>query len=182
MLPAMPSHPIPLCVATLVIVAASSDITSRRIPNRLVAIGVAGALIAQCVLHGIGAGATAWLAGAATGFFMLLPFYLLRGMAAGDVKLMLAVGAWVGPALTVYIAVATFIAGGVGALAMVIWQGRMRQLFANMRVIAIRAAVRGQGGASVAPVEGESVGALPYGVAIALGTLSMLFAASAASI
>ncbi|MBN3820471.1 peptidase A24, partial [Paraburkholderia sp. Se-20369] len=64
MLPAMPSHPIPLCVTALVIVAASTDLTCRRIPNRLLAVGLAGALAAQCVLLGLWAGALAWLAGA----------------------------------------------------------------------------------------------------------------------
>ena len=53
MLPAALPHPVPLCVTLLVVVAASTDITSRRIPNRLVAIGLAGALIAQCALHGV---------------------------------------------------------------------------------------------------------------------------------
>lgn len=52
MLPAMPSQPIPFCVTALVIVAASTDITSRRIPNRLIGLGLAGALITQCALFG----------------------------------------------------------------------------------------------------------------------------------
>lgn len=50
MLPAMPSQPIPFCVTALVIVAASTDITSRRIPNRLIGLGLAGALITQLSL------------------------------------------------------------------------------------------------------------------------------------
>jgi prepilin peptidase CpaA len=178
MLPAIPSHPIPLCVTALVIVAASTDITSRRIPNRLIGFGLAGALVAQCALLGLWAGAIAWLAGAATGLGLLLPLYLLRGMAAGDVKLMVTVGAWVGPALTTYIVLATFVAGGVGALAIVLWRGRSRQLFSNLRYLLTRAAIKQQGGAADMPAQFESVGALPYGVAIAAGTLGMLFAVS----
>ncbi|KVQ63899.1 prepilin peptidase [Burkholderia territorii] len=175
MLPAALPYPVPLCVTVLVVVAASTDITSRRIPNRLVAIGLAGALIVQCALHGIQAGALAWLAGAATGFGMLLPFYLLRGMAAGDVKLMLAIGAWVGAQMTFYIVLATFLAGGIGAIGVVLLRGRLRQMGANVRALIAHRSMRAYAGATDGPVEFASVGALPYGVAIAAGTLGMLF-------
>ncbi len=178
MLPVAPPHPIPLCVTVLVIIAASTDITSRRIPNRLIAIALAGALIAHCVLRGLGVGAIEWLAGAATGLLLLLPFYLVRGMAAGDVKLMLVIGAWVGPSLATCIVLATFVAGGIGALAVVIWRGHVRRLFANVRGLAMHAAIRRQAGAAGVAVPADSVGALPYGVAIAVGTMTILFAAT----
>ncbi|WP_175719558.1 A24 family peptidase [Burkholderia anthina] len=179
MSPVVLPYPVPLCVTVLAIVAASTDITSRRIPNRIVALGLAGALIAQCALHGIQAGALEWMAGAATGFGLLLPFYLLRGMAAGDVKLMLAIGAWVGAQTTLYIVLATFVAGGVGALIVALMQGRMRRMWANVRML-VAGRVRGsRTGASGEPVPVVSVGTLPYGVAIAAGTLGVVFASCA---
>ncbi|MBN3750196.1 peptidase A24 [Burkholderia sp. Se-20373] len=179
MLPVAPPYPVPLCVTLLAVAAASTDIATRRIPNRLVLLGLAGALVAQCLLHGVVAGALGWLAGAATGFGMLLPFYLLRGMAAGDVKLMLAIGAWVGAEMTFYIVLATFLAGGIGAIAFALLRGRMRQMWANVRVLI---ALRSRGASAEAaggPVDIASVGTLPYGVAIAAGTLGMLFASCA---
>ncbi|WP_179400620.1 A24 family peptidase [Burkholderia guangdongensis] len=178
MLPPVPPHPVPLCVTALVLVAASTDITSRRIPNRLVAVGLAGALIAQCVLHGVASGAFEWFAGAATGFALLLPLYLLRGMAAGDVKLMLAIGAWVGPWMVACIVLATCVAGGVGAIAVTIWRGSMRRMLGNVRHL-LRRALAGQSTSRAAISEQmTSVGSLPYGVAIAAGTLAMLFASA----
>ncbi|RQR46259.1 MULTISPECIES: prepilin peptidase [unclassified Burkholderia] len=179
MLPAALPYPVPLCVTLLVVVAASTDITSRRIPNRLVVIGLAGALIAQCALHGVQAGALAWLAGAATGFGLLLPFYLLRGMAAGDVKLMLAIGAWVGAQMTFYIVLAAFLAGGIGAIGFALLRGRVREMWANVVALIARRASGARAGATDGPVEFASVGALPYGVAIAAGTLGMLFVSCA---
>lgn len=179
MLPVALPYPIPLCVTVLAIVAASTDITSRRIPNRIVVLGLAGALTAQCALHGIQAGALAWVAGAATGFGLLLPLYLLRGMAAGDVKLMLAIGAWVGVQMTLYIVLATFVAGGIGALAVALMHGRMRRMWTNVRMLVTR---RGSGAHTTAtgePVAVVSVGSLPYGVAIAAGTLGVVFASCA---
>ncbi|KAB0643985.1 A24 family peptidase [Burkholderia latens] len=179
MLLVAPPYPVPLCVTLLAVAAASTDIASRRIPNRLVLTGLVGALVAQCVLHGVQAGALAWLAGAATGFGLLLPFYLLRGMAAGDVKLMLAIGAWVGAEMTFYIVLATFVAGGVGAIAFALLRGRMRRMWANVSVLIARRSQRGHAGAADGPAELVSVGTLPYGVAIAAGTLGMLFASCA---
>lgn len=179
MLLVAPPYPVPLCVTLLAVAAASTDIASRRIPNRLVAIGLAGALVAQCVLHGVAAGVLGWLAGAATGFGLLLPFYLLRGMAAGDVKLMLAIGAWVGAEMTVYIVLATFVAGGIAAIGFVLMRGRMRELLTNVRALIVRGARRSRAEAADGTAEIASLGTLPYGVAIAAGTLGMLFASCA---
>ncbi|MBB5497650.1 prepilin peptidase [Paraburkholderia sp. MM5384-R2] len=177
-LPPLPPHPVPLCVIVLAIVAASTDLTARRIPNRLISLGLAVALAVQMSIHGPLAGALDWLIGAACGLALLLPFYLLGGMAAGDVKLLMMIGAWVGPALTWRIALATFLIGGIWSLLIVLCRGRFARLLANLRQLI--------GGLVVAPLtqpnlidaQSESVGSIPYGVAIAAGTLGMLFAAA----
>ncbi|KVE41119.1 A24 family peptidase [Burkholderia sp. BDU5] len=178
MLSALPPQPIPLCVTLLAVVAASIDLSSRHIPNRLIALGLASALVAQCGLPGPHTGFAAWLAGAATGAGLLLPFYLLRGMAAGDVKLMLAIGSWVGPPLALRIVLATFIVGGAWALAVVLKRGQFRKLLANLRHLFTHAALLRDPSAARAAPEIESVGMLPYGVAIAIGTLGVLFTAA----
>ncbi|KVN03155.1 MULTISPECIES: prepilin peptidase [unclassified Burkholderia] len=179
MLSALPPQPIPLCAALLAVVAASIDLASRRIPNRLIALGLVGALVAQCALPGPHTGFVAWLAGAATGAGLLLPFYVVRGMAAGDVKLMLAIGAWVGPTLALHIALATFVVGGAWALAVVAKRRRLRKLLANLRHLFAGAALLRDPSAARAAPGIDSVGTLPYGVAIAIGTLGVLFAAAA---
>ncbi|MFL9866809.1 prepilin peptidase [Paraburkholderia fungorum] len=177
-LPPLPPQPVPLCVIVLVIVAASTDIAARRIPNRVIAIGLAAALCVQVALHGPSSGGLEWLLGAACGFALLLPFYLLRGMAAGDVKLLLTIGAFVGPAMTFRIALATFLIGGVWSVGLAVSRGRFRQLIANLRQIvgSWRSAPR-QVVANGHALP-ESVGAIPYGVAMAAGTLGVLFAAT----
>ena len=177
-LPPLPPQPVPLCVIVLVIVAASTDIATRRIPNRVIAIGLAAALCVQVWLHGASNGGLEWLAGAACGFALLLPFYLQRGMAAGDVKLLLTIGAWVGPAMTFRIALATFLIGGVWSLGLAVSRGRFRQLIANLRqIVGAWRPVSSQPSASGMALSG-SVGAIPYGVAMAAGTLGVLFAAT----
>jgi prepilin peptidase CpaA len=168
-------YPIPACVALLVIVTASTDIVSRRIPNLIILGGLVAALLVQVWSRGPLAGSVIWLAGALTGFALLLPFYLLRGMAAGDVKLLMMVGAWVGALMTLQIALATFVIGGIWSLAVVARRRRVGHLFANLHYLMASPPRRSRGSAvDAAPL--ESVGSLPYGVAIAAGTLGVLYA------
>lgn len=173
---ALPPQPVPLCVIVLVIVTASTDIVRRRIPNSVILVGLVAALVVQACLRGLLTGPTNWLAGAATGFALLLPFYLLRGMAAGDVKLLMMIGAWVGPSLTLHIAMATFIIGGIWSLAVIVRRCRVRQLLRNFMCFAGNALHNGPRTAQLQLGQMESVGSLPYGVAIAAGTIGVLFA------
>jgi prepilin peptidase CpaA len=166
-------------VAALTIITASTDITCRRIPNAILAISLAISLVVQVCLHGIVLGAGGWLAGAMTGFALLLPLYLMRGMSAGDVKLLLTIGAWVGPEMILYIALATFLIGGAWSIAFVVFRRRTTQLVANLQCMASGGWRLGRAGEATQAGRIVSVGSLPYGVAIALGTLGVLFASAA---
>lgn len=156
----------------MVVIAAVTDIGSRRIPNVLVVSGLAIALILQVLLPVTGSWQT-WLYGALAGLFLFLPFYMLRGMGAGDVKLMAAVGSFAGPTLALKIALATFIIGGIWSLIVIISKGKVRETWRNVRTMLLPVLMRAGGVPSELP--GPSVGRLPYGVAIALGTLTMLY-------
>jgi prepilin peptidase CpaA len=175
----LPPQPIPLCVVLLAIVTASTDLVARRIPNPIVLCGLVGALFVQVWLHGLWSGAAVWAEGAVAGFAVLFPFYLLRGMAAGDVKLLMAIGAWVGPGIALHIALATFLVGGAWSLVVVARGGKLRQLM-QMVVRCLSSWILGTAGVAVAPAQQQaSLGSLPYGVAIAAGTVGVLFAAVA---
>ena len=100
--------------------AAVWDIRTRRIPNAL----TFGSAIVAVAFHALDAGtvravpgAIAWsAAGCAVGFLLFLPLFLLGGMGAGDVKLLAAMGAWLGPAAVCWVAIYGSVAGGVMAL------------------------------------------------------------------
>lgn len=165
-----------LALAVLLVAASVRDLTARRIPNRLLLAG----LVAALVLH-LGADAPlARLASAAAGFALglviFLPLYCLRGMAAGDVKLMATVGAFTGPALAFEIALASCVAGGVMALVIVVVKGHMRTVCTNLLALLRPAVLRMLGVPLVAEqLPRASVGTMPYGVAITLGSLAMLW-------
>lgn len=104
----------------LVAQAALTDLAMRKIPNLLILSGLMLALILHLLSGQPGASVAQWLAGGCAGFFLFLPMYLLRGMAAGDVKLMAMVGAFAGPLPALQIAVLAVLAGGVIALLMLL--------------------------------------------------------------
>lgn len=119
-------------VATAIaLVAVGWDLATRRIPNLL----TLGAAIAALAVHaylegfsGVWMSLSGWLVGAA----LLLPFFALGGMGAGDVKLMAALGAWLGPASIVWVALYSSIAGGALALVVAALSGYLKQAFKNL--------------------------------------------------
>ncbi|MDF3835123.1 prepilin peptidase [Cupriavidus basilensis] len=166
------------CAIVLVLAAAALDLKSRRIPNWLTLGAWVLALPLQMTLHGPAHGALGWTSGWLTGFACFLPFYLLRGMAAGDVKLMAAVGALLGAGMAFEVALLTFVLGGVWALAMTIRRGRLARLRGNLQFMLFNRG-RMDGEQEVDANDGPSawsVGTLPYGAAIAAGTIGVLFA------
>lgn len=62
--------------------------------------------------------------GIVVAFAMYFPMYLFGMMGAGDVKLLMAIGAFGGPKFTFYVAIASILVGGVYALIDVILVGR----------------------------------------------------------
>jgi prepilin peptidase CpaA len=116
----------------LAVVAVVWDLKSRRIPNILTFGGALAAILAHGYLEGPGGAGwsvAGWLVGAA--FFM--PFFALGGMGAGDVKLLAALGAWLGPGAAVWVALFSLIAGGVIGLAVALGYGYLWQAFANLQ-------------------------------------------------
>jgi prepilin peptidase CpaA len=122
------SNPAFAALAAGVLVATIVDIRTRRIPNEVTAtmtgIGVGLALTGV-------SGVAVWasLAGFALGVLLMMPGHALGATGAGDVKLMAAVGAIVGPELVVRAFLFTAIAGGVLAIGVAL---RRRQLAATV--------------------------------------------------
>lgn len=144
-------------------VAAIIDVQSRRIPNWL----TLSALIAGVLLNGWlagGSGVTVALAGAVVGGALLLPFYAMRAMGAGDVKLLAAVGALLGPQQLISVAVYGALVGGAMSLLILLARGR---LLVAMSEVLVQHRPPTPSGATA-----------PYGVAIASGVyLSLILPA-----
>jgi prepilin peptidase CpaA len=158
----------------LVSIAAVNDVATRRIPNRLLLAGLACALGLRLLSPHPGDSLLAALGGMTLGFAMFLPFYLLRGMAAGDVKMIAVVGAFTGPGDVFQIAVLSWCAGGVMALLLVLLGGRLRLRLALGNLGAMLRGAAAPGADAAGTPRQTSAGSMPYGVAIAAGTMLVL--------
>lgn len=107
----------PVLVACFTLAAAISDWKTRKLPNWLTVSALAIALLYHTLVGGLG-GLSDSLLGFTVGFGILLLLWLIGGGGGGDVKLMGALGAWLGVSLILRVfflsaaLIATF-AGGV---------------------------------------------------------------------
>jgi prepilin peptidase CpaA len=112
-----------------------------------------------------------WLLGAA----LFMPLFALRGMGAGDVKLLAAVGAWLGPQQVIWVALITSVAGGVLALVVAVSHGYLRQALKNIYFLLLHWRVSGVGPVEEVSLSGSRGPRLAYAVPIAVGTLVTLW-------
>lgn len=153
--------------------AAVIDMRRHRLPNALTASAAVLGITLQCWLQGW-SGFLNGLAGFFTGLFLLLPFYAVHWMGAGDVKLMAAVGAFLGWPDSLLAVALTTGAGSIAALGFLAAQGGLTDYGRRYGAMAKCLFLTGKV-AYVPPTRGESSTLLfPYAVAIALGTLATL--------
>ncbi len=163
-----------IALTLLVLAAAAIDVRSHKIPNCLVGLGIALAAVAQWALGG-SAGLLDAGAGLGIGLGLLLPMYLLGALGAGDVKLMAMVGAFLGPVGTLSAVLLILLAGGVLATAVALSKGGFAQMLNNVKAMLSGAFVElTLTRTATVRAPAESVGKLPYAVAIAAGTLGQL--------
>ena len=107
------------------------DLRTRRIPNALTFGAAAGAVLFHLMTGGVGA-ACASLGGWVVGVALSVAPFMLGGRGAGDVKLLGALGAWLGPADALWLALYTGVAGGVIALGVAAACGYLPQALRNI--------------------------------------------------
>ena len=115
----------------IAVAACATDIRRRRIPNILTFGGAAAGLVCHRWNHGFSGlpvGIGGWIAGVA----VFLPLFLLRGLGAGDLKLLGALGTWVGARDVLWVALYTTISGGILALLVAARHRRLRESVRNM--------------------------------------------------
>lgn len=171
------SHTAPLILLLLMLVMATyCDLRHHRIPNVVSIGGAFAGLIFNTYAFG-GTGALTALAGIGIGLILFLPFYMLGGMGAGDVKLMGAVGAFLGPAHTALAVGLSLIAGGVLAVIVLAMRGELRRTLQRYgSVFKYLIYTRRLSDSYVPPGSGEAATIrFPYALAIALGSVAVVW-------
>jgi len=151
-------------LAALLLTAAAWDIRARRIPNAL----TLAAVLAGLAGNGWWGGwpGLAWSGeGLALAAPLLLP-YAVRALGAGDVKLLGAVGALMGPVFLLWTLLGTALAGGLLALAWAVSRRALGETVGNalLGLHLLRA------GAGLGALErGSKAGRMPLAPAVLLG-------------
>lgn len=157
-----------VCAVTAAAVAAMVDVRTGRIPNALVLVTAVSGLVLSASGWSSGSAAEA-TAGLLLGGALMLPGHLAGTTGAGDVKLVAALGALVGPKRIVLTWMYSAIAAGVLACVVAI---RRRQLKNTLSGAARLIARRPAAGRAIR-ASGRNRYAL--GPAILVGTLIALF-------
>jgi len=164
-----------LLLLGVVAIAGFYDLRFRRIPNWLVLIGLIVGIGLNSFLFEW-AGLERALLGMGLALLVYFPLYLLRAMGAGDAKLMAAVGSILGPGNWLAVFVLTSVLGGLVALIVLLFAGRIRKAFWNVgwilnEVIHLRAPYHSS---EELDVRSPRAMRMPHGVMIAFGSAAFL--------
>jgi prepilin peptidase CpaA len=153
------------------LVGAVTDVRSARIPNSLTysaALAALGLRVALLGLYGLKSGALGMLL--AGGLFLFL--FVLGAMGGGDMKLMAAVGAWVGSEEVMTLILAAALAGGVLAIGRIIFRNMLGETLRNTIRLIFYRFTSGMQPHPELNVQAPGSQRVPFGVAIAVGALS----------
>ncbi len=169
-----------LVLILTVLAAGFYDLRVRRIPNWVNLTGALLGLVLNTYFEGLHRQAGHGLATSAGGMLIALcvyvPLYALKGMGAGDVKLMAAIGAIVGPGNWFNIFLVTALLGGVASLTLVLVRRKWGQTMLNISTIVTQLA---QGKPPAERASGLSIHnnqslKMPHGAIIASGVCLFL--------
>ena len=163
-----------------VVLASWIDWRYQKVPNWLNLCLILVGLTVQTIFYGW-SGFWAGLGGMALGFGLLIVPWLMNAMGAGDVKLMAAIGVWLGPIMTLRAFCIGAILAGIIAVVMILLGRRFWQAYSNMGVImtklkSLKTAFSDFG--SVKALQSTSQ-LLPYGVPLSIGALLVIFSQGA---
>ncbi|MCL4500297.1 MAG: prepilin peptidase [Deltaproteobacteria bacterium] len=162
----------------LTVCMAWTDLRSNRIPNCLTLGGALAGLGYHLGFHGL-PGLLNGLMGLGLGFALLICFYWLGGLGAGDVKALAALGAWLGPLQTVYLFIYMAISGGLVIIVFLWWKGlllsKIKRLGAILMSWVLLLSHSGTFSTAEAVPRAVKSEGIPYAVAFALGMLVLCY-------
>lgn len=160
----------------LTLVAGWFDGWTHRIPNWLTVSGFLAGIALNSATVGFKGTLTA-LEGAALGFLILVPLAYMRALGAGDLKLVTAVGSFLGPTLLWLVLFGSVFVAGAIALILVVRARRFRETLRNLGFLIVSLLTLGFRSYPEISLDNPRLLKLPFGVAVAIGTMSCFVAA-----
>ncbi len=153
----------------ILLVASVNDLFYRKIPNWLTFSSLLIGIILQSIFRGFeGFGYS--LQGVGVGFALTFFLYLAGGLGAGDVKLMAAIGGFLGPKEIFLVFILSSMLSGIYALILLSIHGFIFQTTKRFYKI-IKALIFTRQLLYIPPLSGEKKLRIRFGIMIALGTL-----------
>ncbi len=159
----------------VLLIATSTDLRTRRIPNWLTAPFLLTGILAGVMTGGLG-GVGRSLAGLGLASAAAGLLYYLRALGMGDVKLLAGVGAWVGPQQLILALVVTGMAGGVIAVGYALHRRVLGNCLDGAADLAAGIWRRGVRPHDTLTLDNPAAHRIPYAGAIAAGTIFSFFA------
>lgn len=144
------------------------DVRSSRVPN-LITFPLAFVGLGFHAISDSGHGIFFSVEGLGLGFILLIGFYVYGGMGAGDVKLLAAVGAVVGPINVFEGFIFAALLGGLYAVAMMIWHLGLAKTAERIKIILVSMVFMKVN--VTASLEETVLPKLRYALVLGLGTL-----------
>jgi prepilin peptidase CpaA len=159
-------------IATLALTLCAGwlDWRTRRIPNWLSVSGFLAGITLNSILGGWH-GARQSLEGAGLALGLLLPFVLMRGLGAGDWKLMGAVGALMGWRAMLFVLLVSVLLAGLMAIIQMSVTKRVKKTLLNLAVLAKGLVTFGLRANPEISLDNPTLLKLPFGVAVGLATV-----------
>ena len=161
-----------IILAPILFIAAITDIFYGKIFNWLTFPAMLIGVIYQFIISGFPEGLWS-LAGLAVGMACYMPFYIMGGTGAGDVKLMGAVGAFLGPTGVFFAFIYSTLAGGIYAMLLLLRHGMFKETLMRYWSM-IRNLLVFKKLFYIPPANPAIMPVLKYGIAIAVGTIGYM--------
>jgi prepilin peptidase CpaA len=168
-----------LVILVAVLIAAVTDVWKFKVYNVL----TLPLLLSGLLYHGVVGGMTGLLhssLGVLFAFSLLIAFYLIGGMGAGDIKLVAAVGAWLGLPLTLYVLCVSSLAAWLYGVVLILLRGGVREMWVNLQILWHRFIIVGRHLAADDQVEAlvdcvdRRRRLIPFAAMVALGMIATL--------